>query len=43
MYIVNYGLSQVQVGAVSSAGRAPALQAGSHWFESGTAHTGPIV
>ena len=25
-------------GAVSSAGRAPALQAGGHWFEPSTAH-----
>ena len=24
--------------AVSSVGRAPALQAGGHWFEPGTAH-----
>jgi hypothetical protein len=27
-------------GAVSSAGRAPALQAGGHWFEPSTAHGG---
>jgi hypothetical protein len=28
-----------QTRAVSSVGRAPALQAGCHWFESSTAHT----
>ncbi len=28
----------VQQRAVSSVGRAPALQAGCHWFESSTAH-----
>ena len=29
--------------AVSSVGRAPALQAGGHWFESSTAHLPAIV